>query len=105
MYFSGAVAGGAILDRDDVKLLPEVILGPGQIHPRGYRLTSGHYGEIKLGLLMTKGQLEVEVLCARNIACEARESMPGNKTSVWTLTARVVKFHKLPNIKGSPLAF
>jgi hypothetical protein len=27
---------------------------------------------------MTKGQLEVEVLCARNIACEARESMPGN---------------------------
>ncbi|KAJ9589578.1 hypothetical protein L9F63_017216 [Diploptera punctata] len=47
-----------------------------QIHPRGYRLTTGHYGEIKLGLLMTKGQLEVEVMCARNIACEARESMP-----------------------------
>ena len=77
--FSGAVAGGVILDDDEVKLLPEVILGPGQIHPRGYRLTSGHYGEIKLGLLMTKGQLEVEVLCARNIACEARESMPGNR--------------------------
>jgi hypothetical protein len=72
----GAVAGGVILDDDDVKLLPEVILGPGQIHPRGYRLTTGHYGEIKLGLLMTKGQLEVEVLCAHNIACEARESMP-----------------------------
>lgn len=66
-----------VLDDDDVKLLPEVTLGPGQIHPRGYRLTTGHYGEIKLGLLMTKGQLEVEVVCARNIACEARESMPG----------------------------
>jgi hypothetical protein len=76
--FSGAVAAGSILD-DDMKLLPEVTLGPGQIHPRGYRLTTGHYGEIKLGLLMTKGQLEVEVVCARNIACEARESLPGNK--------------------------
>jgi hypothetical protein len=62
-----------------VKLLPEVTLGPGQIHPRGYRLTTGRYGEIKLGLLMTKGQLEVEVVCARNIACEARESLPGKK--------------------------
>lgn len=76
------MAGGAILDDDDVKLLPEVTLGPGQIHPRGYRLTTGHYGEIKLGLLMTKGQLEVEVVCARNIACEARESLPGNKGSL-----------------------
>jgi hypothetical protein len=80
--FSGAVVGGAIPDDDDVKLLPEVTLGPGQIHPRGYRLTTGHYGEIKLGLLMTKGQLEVEVMCARNIACEARESLPGNKWSL-----------------------
>ncbi|XP_069701298.1 regulating synaptic membrane exocytosis protein 1 [Periplaneta americana] len=72
----GTAPTDAILDDDDVKLLPEVTLGPGQIHPRGYRLTTGHYGEIKLGLLMTKGQLEVEVVCARNIACEARESMP-----------------------------
>ena len=84
------MAGGVILDDDDVKLLPEVILGPGQIHPRGYRLTSGHYGEIKLGLLMTKGQLEVEVLCARNIACEARESMPGNTVFLWTRELNVL---------------
>lgn len=80
------MAAGAIPDDEDVKLLPEVTLGPGQIHPRGYRLTTGHYGEIKLGLLMTKGQLEVEVVCARNIACEARESMPGNDTFMQTLS-------------------
>ncbi|CAG9763892.1 unnamed protein product [Ceutorhynchus assimilis] len=37
-------------------------LGPGQIKARGLKC-----GEIKLGLLMTKGQLEVEVICARRI--------------------------------------
>jgi hypothetical protein len=25
------------------------------------------------------------VMCARNIACEARESMPGNKAFLWFL--------------------
>lgn len=89
------MATGAILDDDDVKLLPEVTLGPGQIHPRGYRLTTGHYGEIKLGLLMTKGQLEVEVVCARNIACEARESMPGNKAFLWTLSGYFATLYQL----------
>lgn len=38
-----------------------VILGPGQVQPKGYRLTSGRYGELKLGFIMTKGMLEVEV--------------------------------------------
>ncbi|XP_057665301.1 regulating synaptic membrane exocytosis protein 1 [Diorhabda carinulata] len=42
-------------------------LGPGQIKPRGFRLSSTKPVEIKLGLLMTKGQLEVEVACARHI--------------------------------------
>lgn len=36
-------------------------LGPGQIKPRGFRLSSTKPVELKLGLLMTKGQLEVEV--------------------------------------------
>lgn len=58
--------------------VPEVQLGPGQIQPRGYRLTSGRYGEVRLGLLMTKGQLEVEVVTARNFACEDRENPPGD---------------------------
>ncbi|KAG8301679.1 hypothetical protein J6590_047874 [Homalodisca vitripennis] len=44
-------------------------LGPGQIQPRGHR-TSGGQAEVKLSLLMTKGQLEVEVLCARGIQGE-----------------------------------
>lgn len=43
-------------------------LGPGQIKPRGFRLSSTKPVELKLGLLMTKGQLEVEVVCARHIA-------------------------------------
>lgn len=46
----------------------EVKLGPGQIRPRGFRLAAGRYGELKLGLLMTKGQLEVDVVCARGLA-------------------------------------
>lgn len=40
---------------------PYVTLGPGQIHPKGYRLTSGRYGELKLGLFKSKGIVEVEV--------------------------------------------
>lgn len=36
-------------------------LGPGQIKPRGFKLSSNKPVEIKLGLLMTKGQLEVDV--------------------------------------------
>ncbi|RZC41585.1 regulating synaptic membrane exocytosis protein 2, partial [Asbolus verrucosus] len=49
-------------------------LGPGQIKPRGFRLSSTRPVELKLGLLMTKGQLEVEVVCARHIA--PRETPP-----------------------------
>lgn len=40
-------------------------LGPGQIQPRGYR--AGKHGDLKIGLLMTKGHLEVEIISARNI--------------------------------------
>lgn len=40
---------------------PYVILGPGQIQPKGYRLTSGRYGELKLGFFKIKGTIEVEV--------------------------------------------
>lgn len=49
-------------------------LGPGQIKPRGFRLSSTRPVELKLGLLMTKGQLEVEVVCARHIP--PREILP-----------------------------
>lgn len=40
---------------------PYVVLGPGQIQPKGYRLTSGRYGELKLGFFKIKGTIEVEV--------------------------------------------
>ncbi|CAH1169576.1 unnamed protein product [Phaedon cochleariae] len=49
-------------------------LGPGQIKPRGFRLSSTRPVEIKLGLFMTKGQLEVEVVCVRHIP--PRETPP-----------------------------
>nr|XP_024214691.1 regulating synaptic membrane exocytosis protein 1 isoform X3 [Halyomorpha halys] len=45
-------------------------LGPGQIQPRGYQLKAGGQAEIKLSLLVTKGQLEVEVISARGIKGE-----------------------------------
>ncbi|KAL1451708.1 hypothetical protein WDU94_006063 [Cyamophila willieti] len=44
-----------------------VKLGPGQIQPRGYRLVPGGFIELKIGLILTKGQLEVEVISARGI--------------------------------------
>ncbi|XP_048525031.1 regulating synaptic membrane exocytosis protein 1 [Dendroctonus ponderosae] len=49
-------------------------LGPGQIKPRGFKFSSTKPVETKLGLLMTKGQLEVEIICARHIA--SKESPP-----------------------------
>lgn len=36
-------------------------LGPSQIHPKGYRLTTARYGELKMGFLKIKGNVEVEV--------------------------------------------
>lgn len=41
---------------------PYVVLGPGQVQPKGYRLTSGRYGELKLGFFKIKGTVEVEVM-------------------------------------------
>ncbi|KAK6645635.1 hypothetical protein RUM43_001915 [Polyplax serrata] len=64
-------------DNDDDKSSNEEIikLGPGQIGPKGHRrmLTCG---EVKLGLLMTKGQLEVEVVSARNVLGSTKEASP-----------------------------
>lgn len=54
----------------------ELKLGPGQIQPRGYRLSAGRHGELKLGLLMTKGQLEVDVVCARNLSPRYLDNPP-----------------------------
>jgi len=36
-------------------------LGPSQIHPKGYRLTTARYGELKMGFVKIKGNVEVEV--------------------------------------------
>ncbi|XP_017843098.2 regulating synaptic membrane exocytosis protein 2 isoform X2 [Drosophila busckii] len=42
-------------------------LGPSQIHPKGYRLSTARYGELKMGFVKIKGNVEVELICARNI--------------------------------------
>ncbi|XP_055909308.1 regulating synaptic membrane exocytosis protein 1 isoform X1 [Eupeodes corollae] len=55
---------------------PYLKLGPGQVHPKGYRLTSGRYGELKMGFLKIKGTVEVEVICARNIVPVDCETPP-----------------------------
>lgn len=36
-------------------------LGPGQIHPKGYRLITERHGELKMGFNKVKGTVEVEV--------------------------------------------
>uniref|UniRef100_A0A1A9WD27 C2 domain-containing protein n=1 Tax=Glossina brevipalpis TaxID=37001 RepID=A0A1A9WD27_9MUSC len=51
-------------------------LGPGQIHPKGYRLTSARHGELKMGFVKIKGTVEVEVMCARNIVAVDCETPP-----------------------------
>lgn len=40
---------------------PPVLLGTGQVQPKGYRLTSERYGELRLSISKIKGVVEVEV--------------------------------------------
>lgn len=54
---SGSLSKNLIISPNE----PIVVLGPGQIQPKGYRLTTGRYGELKLGLFKTKLTIEVEV--------------------------------------------
>ncbi|XP_018795350.1 PREDICTED: regulating synaptic membrane exocytosis protein 1 [Bactrocera latifrons] len=51
-------------------------MGPGQIHPKGYRLTTVRHGELKMAFAKIKGTVEVEVTCARNIVPEDCETPP-----------------------------
>ncbi|XP_061401174.1 regulating synaptic membrane exocytosis protein 4-like, partial [Musca vetustissima] len=51
-------------------------LGPGQIHPKGYRLTTERHGELKMGFSKIKGCVEVELLCARKIVPVDCETPP-----------------------------
>ncbi|GLH07358.1 Uncharacterized protein GBIM_12831, partial [Gryllus bimaculatus] len=81
-------------DDEDRWSSQEVQLGPGQVHPRGYRQPSGRHGELRLGLVMTKGHLELEVLAARNIVWEDRENPPGGRSSPLR-----------PKFKAAPLGF
>ncbi|XP_053594404.1 regulating synaptic membrane exocytosis protein 1 isoform X2 [Microplitis demolitor] len=54
----------------------DVKLGPGQVAPRGFKLIGGiHSGEVKLALFLSKGTLEVEVICARDI-CPGEKEEP-----------------------------
>ncbi|CAK9800701.1 Regulating synaptic membrane exocytosis protein 2 [Anthophora plagiata] len=51
-------------------------LGPGQVPPKGFRMIAGaQNGEVKLGLCLSKGTLEVEVICARDI-CPGEKEEP-----------------------------
>lgn len=47
--------------RMSVADIPNVALGPGQVQPKGYKLTTARYGEIRLSLMKIKGNVEVEV--------------------------------------------
>lgn len=49
------------------------------------------HGEVKLGLLMTKGQLEVEVVSARNIIGSAKDTLPGKYRQQLTYFVKLPK--------------
>ncbi|TMW43130.1 hypothetical protein DOY81_011790, partial [Sarcophaga bullata] len=51
-------------------------LGPGQIHPKGYRLITERHGELKMGFNKVKGTVEVEIICARKIVPVDLETPP-----------------------------
>ncbi|XP_058981978.1 regulating synaptic membrane exocytosis protein 3 [Musca domestica] len=51
-------------------------LGPGQIHPKGYRLTMERHGELRMGFSKVKGYVEVELICARKIVPVDCETPP-----------------------------
>lgn len=40
---------------------PAVILGPGQVNPKGRLVTPGRYGELQVGFRLIKGILEIQV--------------------------------------------
>ena len=48
--------------------------------PEMTTLSAKHCGEIKLGFIMTKGLLEIEVICARNLPLGLNNQPPGNSS-------------------------
>ncbi|KAK1136530.1 hypothetical protein K0M31_001081 [Melipona bicolor] len=51
-------------------------LGRGQVPPKGFKMIpGGQSGEVKLGFCLSKGTLEVEVICARDI-CPGEKEEP-----------------------------
>ena len=48
--------------RMSVADIPNVDLGPCQVQPKGYKLTTNRYGEIRLSLIKIKGNVEIEVI-------------------------------------------
>lgn len=57
--------------------LSTVVLGPGQIHPKGIRLpTPGRYGELQMGFLLQRGVLEIDINRARNFLPVDSDSAP-----------------------------
>jgi hypothetical protein len=54
-------------------------VGPGQVTPRNYENMINdfiHMGQIQLGLIVTKGLLEIDVICARNLQRVIEDTNP-----------------------------
>ncbi|XP_076230361.1 regulating synaptic membrane exocytosis protein fife isoform X2 [Nomia melanderi] len=52
----------------------DIRLGRGQVSPKGFKMNNGpQNGEVKLAFCLSKGTLEVEVICARDICPADRE--------------------------------
>ena len=65
-------------------------LGAGQVLPFGYAEREGQIrsmGQVKLGLIISKGQLEVEVIAARNLPVDENNTSPDTFVKVPTLSS------------------
>ncbi|XP_076380008.1 regulating synaptic membrane exocytosis protein fife isoform X2 [Megalopta genalis] len=50
------------------------MLGRGQVSPKGFKMSPGtQYADVKLAFCLSKGTLDVEVICARDVCPEDRE--------------------------------
>ena len=60
-------------------------VGPGQVTPRNYENMINDYicmGQIQLGLIVTKGLLEIDVICAKSLEKVIEENTHNNPTTV-----------------------
>ncbi|KAK6188394.1 hypothetical protein SNE40_004575 [Patella caerulea] len=84
-------------DGDDITS----ILGPGQLTPKP-SAESEVCGDVKLGFMITKGQLEVDIYCARNLYLGGTNTSPDTYIKTYLVEGRkIIQKKKTRLIKAS----